>query len=753
MPKYPSYIAVLCLVWLPITLQAQVMTCPDNGSSRRPQITRKPGQLADIAKLPINLQANSWDATVNGEINLSGDVQAQQGERNLSADALHYNLTTKDITADGAVQYQDSTLQLSGNDASMSADGGAQVKQANFMLKANAGRGSAQSVQLHPDGNIGLDDVRYTTCPPGSNDWQLKLSDLDINQQTHVGTGRNVRLDFRGVPIFYTPWISFPVGNERKSGLLFPSFGGSSRGGNALSVPWYWNIAPNYDDTITPAYDTSRGFKLDNEFRYLSDSSKGSLVTGYLPHDNRTNDWRGLVQLLYRKDFTDAVRMNINASEVRDNEWFEDFGATREVTSIVFLTRQLSLSAQHSSRRGNWYGELNVQNLQVIDTTLALIDRPYTELPQFTLTGQEQLPGGALFNFDGELTYFTRGDVDRITGQKSVTGARLYAFPELSLPLRARGFYLIPSAAWHYTGYQLKDTVGNTDRSPSLSVPVYSVDAGLVLERMGGSKQQRLYTLEPRVLYSYVPYRNQADIPVFDTGVPDFDLVQLFRTNRFIGPDRIGDANQVSVGVTTRMLDSRDGRQFLSGTLGQAFYMSTPCVVSLTQTTCTNTGSNRSSDVIGQVSLSAYHNVTVSAGVQWAANLTRSERSDITVQYRPGPDRTINVGYHYDRADEINPTAVAQWESSVAWPITSSWSGYGKLVYSRLDRKFLDHFAGLEYRSCCWNVRAVVGRTITTRTGAYDTQYKLQLELKGLSSVGTADAFLQSSIPGYSARP
>ncbi|MGE3530569.1 MAG: LPS-assembly protein LptD [Steroidobacteraceae bacterium] len=724
-------------------VNAQVQTCPGYDIPTSQQSSRNKPSLAETAQLPIELQADSWDATVNGEINLNGQVTARQGERTLSADALHYDLSSKAMKASGAVQYEDNTLQLGGADASMDSSGGTEVAQASFILKANAGRGTADKIQLSPEGNVALESVRYTTCPVGSTDWELKLSDLNISQQNLTGTGRNVRLEFQGVPIFYLPWISFPVGNERKSGFLFPTFGGSSRGGNALSVPWYWNLAANYDDTITPIYDTSRGFKLDNEFRYLGESSKGSLVTGYLPHDNKTNDWRGLVQLAYRNDFDDVLRLDVGASDVRDNQWFEDFGQTLDATSTVYLPRSLSLNAYSS----NWQGKLKIQNLQVIDDTIPLSDRPYTLLPQLSVAGHQLLPFGWEFTLDSELSYFTRGEVERTTREKSLTGGRLNLVPELTLPLRTRGLYLTPSASWHYTGYQLQNTTGNARRDPSLSAPAYSLDSGMVFERLSGSKRQRLYTLEPRLLYTYVPYRSQDDLPLFDTGMPDFNLVQLFQTNRFIGPDRLGDTNQLSAGLTTRMLDARDGRQFLAGTVGQAYYFRTPCVISLTQTACNNAiTADHSSDIIGQLSLSAYKNWTVSMGIQWDPNLSRGQRGDFSFQYRPAGNQTINLGYSYNRG------SVEQWVSSFAWPIGRAWSSYGRVVYSHLDRKFLDHFAGLEYRSCCWNIRAVVGRAVTTRSGEYDTQYKLQLELKGLSSVGTADAFLESSIPGYSAR-
>ncbi len=730
---------------VPHVLNAQALMCPAYGASNTPSgsIPRTPINLAETAQLPVTLQADGWEATINGEITLTGNVQATQGERSVSADTVHYNQSTQEILARGTVQYSDSTLQVGGTDANMSSNGSAQVSKASFLLKASAGRGTADNIELSPDGRVALDGVTYTTCPPGSTDWQLKLSDLDINQQTSTGTGRNVRLEFQGIPIFYTPYISFPVGNQRKSGFLYPGLDGSSRGGNALSVPWYWNIATNMDDTITPIFDTGRGFKLDNEFRYLGESSKGQLVTGYLPHDQKTQEWRGLVQLNYQNDFTDVMRLDVDAAEVRDTQWFEDFGKTRNNTSLVYLNRQASLSAYSS----NWHGELTVQNLQVLDTTIPLTDRPYTRLPQLALLGHEALPFGLEFDLDSELAYFTRGEIDTTTQAKSITGGRLYLLPELSMPLRKRGLYIRPSASLHYTTYRLQNTASGAEQSPGLSAPAYSLDTGMAFERLGGSKQQRRYTLEPRLLYTYVPYRPQADIPLFDTGMPDLNLVQLFEHNRFIGPDRIGDTNQLSAGFTTRMLDAANGREFLSGTLGQAYYFKTPCVTSLVQTTCANTmASDKSSDVIGQLSLSAYKNWTFSLAVQWDPNRSRNERGDAFLQYRPAGNSTVNLGYNYQR------DSVDQWVSSVAWPLSSAWSGYGKVVYSRLDNKFLDHYGGLEYRSCCWNIRAVVGRAVTTRSGEYDTQYKLQLELKGLSSVGTADTFLQEAIPGYSAR-
>ncbi len=737
--------AVLLMLTMPGQAAAQALTCSNgnNNSSSTPHPAVTTGRI-NISELPVELFSGGAEVGTDGWSTLSDKVKVTQGDRKIGTELLRYNTQTGEMIASGAFSLEDTNLFLSGSNASMDSTGGARVDKAGFLLKSNAGHGTADSIQLNSAGNLSLDQVSYTTCPTAAPAWELKLSELDINQAMRTGTGRNVRLQFKGVPIFYTPWISFPVGNERKSGFLFPSLGGSSRGGNALSIPWYWDIAPNYDDTITPSYVTTRGVKFDNEFRYLSSSSKATLVTGYLPMDKRTGQWRGAASLNYRNILNDNLLFDIHGNSVSDHAWFEDFGTSSAITSQVYLQRALVVSAQ--SQR--WHAELLVQNLQTLDDDIALADRPYTQLPRLSINGQQSLPLGFNFSLDSELGYFTRGPVDIVTNTRSITGTRLYMNPTLSMPMNRPGMFLTPSMGWHYTHYQLNNTINGQAASPSLSAPLYSVDTGLVFERLAGSQQQRLYTLEPRLLYVYVPYRDQSDLPAaFDTDIPDLNLVQLFRPNRFIGPDRLGDTNQLSAGITTRLLSTQDGSQYLSGTLGQAFYLDTPCIISLTQARCsTNGNGTRSSDLIGELSLSAYRNFSVNLGTQWSPAGQRAQRADAFIQYRSDNSHIINLGYRYDRS------SVEQWESSFAWPLGSVWNGYGRVVYSQLDGKFLDHFAGLEYRSCCFNIRAVVGRAITTRSGQYDTQYKLQLELKGLSSVGTADAFLAGGITGYSAR-
>jgi LPS-assembly protein len=719
---------------------AQSLTCDINGNVSRSLPVTQVSRHAPITELPIELKAEGAETSSDGWNTLTGNVEIIQGDRTIRTETLRINSITKDMTARGLFEFEDSTLFLTGNDASLQRTGSAEVDQAAFLLKSSAGRGSAQTIRLAANGNVSLDQVNYTTCPVATPDWELKLSDLDINQATRTGTGRNARLDFKGIPIFYTPWISFPVSNERKSGFLFPSFGGSTRGGDAISIPWYWNMAPNYDDTLTPSYITNRGFKVENEFRYLGQTSRTTLVTGYLPHDQSVNEWRGSVGLDYENNFTEALQLKFEGNAVSDHRWYEDFGTSSTTTSLPFAESSVALSA-HSA---NWYGELQLQHLETLDDRIAQIDRPFTQIPRLSIQGRETFPLGMRFSLDSELTHFNRGSINSSTLTYNTNGTRLYLNPSLTLPLKTSGMYLTPSMGWHYTRYQLNTSTAQK-LTPSLSGALYSLDTGLIFERLTKSQNQ-IQTLEPRLLYVYVPYRNQSNLPMaFDTAIPDLNLVQLFRTNRFIGPDRLGDTHQISAGFTTRLLNTGDGSQYLVGTFGQAFYLKKPCITSVLQTQCDTQQSARSSDLIGELSLTAHQNLSINLGTQWTPENSRTQRSNIFMQYRSDKSHIINLGYRYDWQ------TLEQWESSIAWPINAAWSGYGRVVYSQLDRKFLDHFAGLEYRSCCFNIRAVAGRSITTRSGEYDTQYKLQLDLKGLSSIGTADAFLTGGIAGYSA--
>ena len=689
-------------------------------------------RAADPDDPHINISSDQGDLSRAGDAELSGNVSIQMGQRILAADKATVDAGTRSITVQGNVEYLDPTIHVTGRDGQF-ADGAGSFEGAKFELVDGSGRGAARDARLRDETVLDLEGVRYTACPPGNYDWEIKARKISLDQESSTGTARDVRLDFKGVPIMYSPWLSFPVGDQRKSGLLFPAFGSGGKNGTQVVVPWYWNIAPNYDATFTSRWYSARGYRIDPEFRYLTERSRGVLEAQYLPHDSQRDDSRGYYHFRDTTLFEPRTRLLANASYVTDNSYFEDFGSGFENTSVIFLNQlaEIRRDTEH------WSMLARTQNFQVIDNQLAEDERPYTMLPQIVVAGNwGGLPHGLGTSFDAEAVNFYR-----TTGPQ---GFRLDAEPAVTWGTGHGGAYLDSTAAWRYTAYALHDTAPGTDDTLSRSLPILSVDSGFVLERPAGSKQQRVQTLEPRVQYVYIPFRNQDAIPIFDTDTPDLNMVELFRANRFVGADRVGDANQVSTGVTTRLLDAVTGQQFLAATVGQAYYFGQPRVT-LPGETATN---RSSSDLVAEVELDAFKHWNGRFAYQWDPDANQTERSEVGVQYRLASDSVVNMAYRYQR------DLLEQFDVSAAWPIGTQWHAFARWVYSLSENKTLDQFVGLEYSSCCWSVRVVTRHFVSSRTGASDTSVGLQLELKGLSSVGVDnEAFLRDAIRGYSALP
>jgi len=690
-----------------------------------------PRSTAELAREPIEVSSDDARLGVDGDAQLAGNVVVTQGDRRITADSVAYDAAAGNLSVDGNVEYQDPLLTVRGSSGRYSATEGATFTGAEFLLPSRPARGTAGAMTLDTGGQIRLEAVTFTTCPLGDPAWQLRADRIDLDTTARNGVGRGTRVEFKGVPIFYTPWISFPLGTERKSGFLFPGAGYSSRSGAQLSVPWYWNIAPNRDLTFEPVYFARRGVDLAGDFRYLSRRSRGSLDVSWLPDDRLFDDDRSLVSLEHRTELPRGWRFTIDAANVSDTQYFEDFGQGPEGTSIAFVER----SAELAYRDANWRLRGAVQDFQTIDIDVAAEDRPYAMLPQLYASADFRI-GRALqlrYGFDAEVINFERNS--------GVTGWRYEAAPHIGLDWQGAGYFLRPAVAWRSTGYSLEDVAPGIDDSPRRNLPTASLDAGLIFEGATGSRGQRRITLEPRALYVYTPYRNQDDLPVFDTAVPDLNLVQLFRTNRYVGGDRISDANQASFGVTSRILDAASGRQLLAATVGQTVYFEPPRVALPGEVIA----DRDTSDLIAQLAITAWKNWNADVGVQWNPDASERERMQVQLQYRPAPASVVNLGYRYQRE------RVDQAEASLAWPVADRWSLFGRYVYSMQDNETLDQFAGFEYRSCCWRFRAVGRRFVSSRTGERDTGIYLQLELSGLASVGSsAVAFLEEAIRGYS---
>jgi len=680
----------------------------------------------------VELQAGAFEAALgdNPTASMSGGILLRRGDRLAGAETASYDPQQRALHLGGGVRYEDPDSLILSDSAEFGYESGRiRFEGAEFEVGQDNARGAASVLEINQDGRLQLVDVSYTTCPPESNDWIIEAGEIELDSRSGVGTARGARLRFQGVTILYTPYLSFPITDARKSGILTPEVGSTGRSGNEISIPYYWNIAENYDATLIPRLLTDRGLQIGTEFRYLFQNSGGELEVEYLPDDNKFNDNRHHLRFEHQTLFANGWRNQVDVRDVSDNQYFEDLGGSLSASSITHLNR--SLAFDYVSE--NWSLLGRVQEYQTIDSAILPEDEPYQRLPQIYARGYwpDNLLGLA-YGLDAEMVYF-----DRDVG---VTGWRFNAAPELTLPIVKPGWFVTPGASVDFTQYVLDNTVVGQDEEPNRTVPIASLDAGLHLERLMKSEERRVQTLEPRLLYVHVPFREQSGLPVFDTIEPDLNLVQLYRKNRFLGVDRIADTDQLSVGVTSRIIDVNTGRELMSATIGQALYLSKQGVTLPGELPVIFD----SSDYIAAVRFLIYDNLNFDVGHQWSKD-GGTTQSEARLQYRPRSNKILNLAYRFRRQ------SLEQGDISWSWPLSQSWNFVGRYNYSFRDDEVLEQFYGLEYESCCWGLRLVTRRYISTRDGTRDSSIGLQLVLKGMTSVGTkADRLLERGILGYS---
>jgi len=616
--------------------------------------------------------------------------------------------------------------------------------------RAGKSRGDAETVFFRGENKKVLETARYTTCEVDNDDWYIKASELEIDSYTKTATAWNARVEFMGVPLLYTPWIDFSYLNQRKSGFLAPTIGTTSRSGFEVLVPYYWNIAPNMDATIGTRALSKRGVQLQGEFRYLGDSYSGMNNAEYLPSDSQSGDDRFYLNLQHRQSFGNGWSGGYNIERVSDDEYFSELSTAITVTSRVNLPQQGYLNYADDV----WSFNGLVQKYQTLGETAA----PYDRLPQLTLNGTKDY-NLVRTNLYTQWVGFDRDEnkpnsllTERGQLFTSVTGDRFVNYPSVAVPFERSYGYITPKFGVHYTSYNLddesfsfRDDLGNVlstgnYESGNRSVPIFSLDSGLFFDReVKVVDNTYTQTLEPRLFYVYVPYRDQSMFPVFDTAEADLNLGTLFLENQFTGNDRINDANQLSLAFTTRMIDSKTGIQRLAATLGQRFYFSDQQVT----LPGNNPRTENSSDIIAAITARLTNDWNVDAAWQYNTDSSNTVKSNIGARYNPEPGKVLNLSYRYtaDRLEQINVSG--------QWPLGNGWYGMGRWNYSLFENQPIEGIAGIEYDAGCWQARSVLQRVSTATADANYAIY-FQLELGGLTSIGSNPMrLLQRSIPGY----
>jgi LPS-assembly protein len=701
-------------------------------------------QPAEAGDVPTYVIADRIEGVASDEIEASGDAELRKPNAYLKADRIRYFQSTDEVEATGNVRlYRDGDL-VTGPRLRMRIDQALGVFEApDFTLaprersgysKPVEGRGSAAAVRLAGEDRYRVTDGSFTTCKPNEPGWALGAEELDIDFQRSVVTARDARFTFLGMTTPSIPYASFSLNNERKSGFLPPLFGFQGKVGPEFAIPYYWNIAPNQDATFIARYMAKRGVQGIGEYRYLGDWYSGILRGDFLPNDRILQEDRWAA--LWRHAFNYQGRWfgYVNYNQVSDDNYFRDLSGRLAIATQTYLPREAGVTYAGG---GWWSVSTRVQRFQTLQNQTNPVPIPYARLPQVI--------GNALYQTNAGLDLGMLADFTSFSHPTLPLGRRTFAYPYVSWPLLTPGTFFVPKAGVTATYYDL-DRVTDVPSTQSRVLPIASIDSGLIFER-DTTLAGRLVTqtLEPRLYYLYVPFRDQSQIPLFDSSVADFNYAQIFSENAYLGYDRISNANQITAAVSTRVIVPTTGQEVFRALIGQRYYFSEQRV-QLNAQTPLRTGST--SPILLAASGLVYPNWYADVAAQLASDNLQAERFNVGVRYQPAPNKVFNVGYRFTSAEIVSPE-IHQVAISGQWPIGRGFYAVGRFTYDIEGGRPAERLGGIEYNAGCWILRAVA-QAFPTATTTTTTVFFLQLEFDGFSRIGSNPLeALRRNIPGY----
>jgi LPS-assembly protein len=665
----------------------------------------------------------------NNLIKFSGQVELLRAGQRIRADELIIDSLTEQLEANGQIVFEDANYRLQAEALTLNQKAqSARFESTRFELPGQHARGSADEIIKIDASRSRFHNILYTSCDPDDRDWHLKAKELNIDQNSGRGTAKNATIYFQEIPFFYLPYIMFPIDDRRMSGMLTPLISYSDTRGGSIAVPLYWNIAPHTDATITPAWYSKRGLQWNSENRYLGRNQEGQLDLSYLD-DDLSNSTRWLKKWQHKAGLGLNIKADILLQEVSDDLYFRDFESlTSERDDIDYLERYITIS--HNSQ--SWETRLRWQDYQTIDQTIAISSQPYQRLPGLTINSLfKPLDNGLQFELRNEWVSFDR--------DSSVTGSRLHIAPSIAWPSSDSWYFFKPKLQYALTEYRLDNNDPN-DNSISRSIPTLSLDTGLIFERVFNASRGWIQTLEPRLFYLNTPFEDQSNIPDFDTADLSETYNNLFKTNRFSGFDRIGDADQFTLGLGSRIISKTSGAELFNFTLGQTHYRQDRRV-SLDNTTAVDSKSN----LIMQMSVTPNPNWRVSSNLVRQQDKTWPEKN-LSINYQD-QGFAANIEYYFTDQE------LEQYLVSAAYPLNDRWSIVAKHHQSLLFDEPVENLFGLSYESCCWGFKILASQTSDSDFVEVDQTIYFELTLKGLSQVGQdIDTKLINSIPGYQSR-
>ena len=688
----------------------------------------------------------------------AGNVNLHRGDQFLGTDKLDYNDETGEYTASGSVRYQDSNLRIRAANASGNQETDVHnVEDLQYQLLSRRGNGVADKITFHADVGT-MTGATYSTCPPNERHWEVQAEEIRVNNATGFASAHNAKLKVGKATVLYFPYFKFPIDDRRRSGLLYPSISVSGRNGFDYRQPYYINIAPNMDATITPRLMTKRGLALGGEFRWLYEQGNGIVSGNILPSDRRPKDHpdryltdangvpypdaslpnnRAHFALTNFHQFNRELFARSNLNWVSDKYYLEDFNRSR----FGLAQYMVSSTAGVYGRGRYWSASVTADHYQLADYTLTESILPYDRLPRAQFSYER--PFGLLeAGLNSELVHFAHTEF--------AGGTRLDVRPYVSMPIQRASWFVIPKAQYRFTGYQLENHLARQlggDSSPTRAMPIASLDAGMYFDRHFQFKGVNyLNTLEPRLYYLYSPYRNQDNLPLFDTVPYTFSWGQLFRDNRYTGADRQSDAHQMTVAVTSRFISEDTGKERLALSLGQIHYFDDNKVVVPGELPVRE----GKSAYVAEASFAPTDRWLINSTYQWDPKRGGRDLMALRARYFVGDAGIVNIAYRHRRSPVTSQDLIKQADLSFLYPLNANWSIVGRHYYSLLDSRTIEALAGVQWESCCIAARVVARRYLRDRSGNLDNALNFEFELKGLGSAGQdVRRILRRSVVGY----
>ncbi len=729
----------------------------------------------------VFIRADSITSQTDAEMDADGHAEVRRRGIVITADHIHYQQPTQTVEATGNIRMiRNNALILEGPHAVYDLDTHlGYMETPTFSYPGNdkrpwTARGDATWLEFVADDKERLLNAEYTTCPLGRNDWYIRSGEVDLDHTKQEGNSKDGTVNFYDMPIVYAPNLTFPLDNNRKSGLLAPTYGVTATTGQDIAVPYYFNIAPNMDDTVTPRTMSTRGVQLGNEFRYLEPTLNGTLSTEYMQRDIVTGNDRWYGQWTHNQQLLPGLNFSANVQGASDPNYLVDLSTLLGPPGLAYLPRDFNLS--YSGLPG-W--DISAHSLSY-QTLVGAIPQFRIE-PQINAHWSQDNWNGLNLDFASQYSAFRSPGPNATPGNVTVNGItynsnyqsidsgnRTVLYPTLTLPWRNSYSFLTFKTGLNFTEYQLGEFNTEPNNHYTRTLPITSLDGGLLFDRdTSVFDKSVVQTLEPRLYYVYIPYRDQSQLPVFDTALADFNRSTIFTENQYDGIDRINNANQVTAAVTSRILDPNSGQEIINGMIGERFHFTPNAVLLPGQLP----PPSPESDVLISLAASVTQRWKLDSYFNFGAHDLHTQQMMASTTYTAAPGKVFNLSYRIDTpilgvptilttptttstfvpgaTTPINVlTAVKQWDISSEWPLTSQVSFLGRVAYSTLDNQVVEGLMGVEYNQGCWALRVITTRFAVTSVQTNSAFY-VQLELGGLGLGQNPLDALRRNIPGY----